>query len=100
MTLQIIRWSLVAISIGIVVVAHCILVTVQRRRDGSSQWALARFFSALRLYGVMLMANFVVNAISGRSNTWALMPFVLANLYMLYTLVAFWVLLRRGRRLP
>lgn len=100
MTLQIIRWMLVVISIGIVAVSHMIVTTVQQRRDGNSQWVLCRSFGALRLYGLMLLINFLANAIIGHSNVYALAGFGVANLYLFYTLAAFWMLLHRGRRLP
>lgn len=98
-TWQLIRWCLAFVSLATAVIAHLITVTVYRRRNGQSQSAILSFFAAVRLYAAMLAVNMAANAWSGRATDWALYLFAAANVWLLYSLVKFWVLIR-GPRMP
>ena len=93
------RWFLSAISIAIVVVADLILLMVKRAHNGTSRWMLLRWFAAVRLYGLLLATNVIANAIMGQSTFWSFGIFMVGTVYLLYSLVAFWRVLR-GRWLP
>ena len=86
------------VALAIVVVAHLIVVTVRRRQNGHSQAAVLSWFSAVRLYGLMLAVNMAANAVTGRQNAWAFYLFGMATLWLLYSLARFLRLIR-GRLL-
>ena len=95
---QLIRWCLVLVSLATVVIAHLVTVTARRRHNGQSQLAVLGLFAAMRLYALMLAVNMSANALTGRANNWAFYLFIFANVYLLYSLIAFYRLVR-GRRL-
>jgi len=92
--MQYARWTLVVISIAIVVVAHLIVLLVQHAKNGNSRWMLLRWFGAVRVYGLLLATNVLINAIMGQSTFWSFAIFIGGTVYLLYSLVSFWAVLR------